>query len=92
MVFTYLDTFGQDKEMVAELKNAYRKGGLGDVKIKTILCDALEELLSPIRQKRQEISNHMVDEILLAGNLAAQKAAAQTLSQVKQAMGINYLR
>ena len=33
MVFTYLDIFDSDKQKVAELKEHYQAGGLGDVKI-----------------------------------------------------------
>jgi tryptophanyl-tRNA synthetase len=52
-VFTYLDAFCKDKEKVEELKAQYRKGGLGDVKIKKFLIEVLEEELAPIREKRK---------------------------------------
>lgn len=92
MVFTYLDVFGTDKEKIQELKEHYRRGGLGDVKIKRYLIDVLEAELAPIRARREEFAknpDHVMD-ILRQGSLAAEKVAAETLSEVKSAMGINY--
>lgn len=92
MVFTYLDVFGKDKEKIQELKEHYRRGGLGDVKIKCYLIDVLEAELAPIRARREEFAknpDHVMD-ILRQGSLAAEKVAAETLSEVKSAMGINY--
>ena len=56
MVFTYLDVFGKEKEYIEELKEHYRHGGLGDVKIKRYLIDVLEEELAPIRRRREELA------------------------------------
>lgn len=92
MVFTYLDVFGTEKEKIQELKEHYRRGGLGDVKIKRYLIDVLEAELAPIRARREEFAknpDHVMD-ILRQGSLAAEKVAAETLSEVKSAMGINY--
>ena len=88
MVFTYLDVFGTDKEMKAH----YRRGGLGDVKIKRYLIDVLEAEFAPIRARREELEKDpsAVMEILRKGSEEAAKVAAQTLSEVKSAMGINY--
>ncbi|AYW44952.1 tryptophan--tRNA ligase [Tetragenococcus koreensis] len=92
MVFTYLDVFAQDKAYVQELKEQYQKGGLGDVKIKRYLIDVLDEVLTPIRARRQELAQdpQYVMDLLKDGSLAAEKIAAQTLDEVKTAMGINY--
>lgn len=92
MVFTYLDVFAQDKAYVQELKEHYRKGGLGDVKIKRYLIDVLDEVLTPMRTRREELSQNpdYVMNLLKEGSLAAEKIAAQTLDEVKTAMGINY--
>ena len=92
MVFTYLDVFGRDTEKIAELKSHYQAGGLGDVKIKRYLVDVLEEMLSPIRTRREDLAKNpdYVMSILKAGSESAEKIAAQTLSEVKTAMGINY--
>lgn len=92
MVFTYLDVFGKDKEYIEELKAHYRRGGLGDVKIKRYLIDVLEAELAPIRTRREEFAKdpQAVMDILKRGSIEAEKIAAQTLSEVKNAMGINY--
>ena len=52
-VFQYLDVFGEDKRHIAELKERYQAGGLGDVTVKQYLFEVLDELLSPIRQRRR---------------------------------------
>ena len=56
MVFTYLDVFGKDKAYIEELKEHYRRGGLGDVKIKRYLIEVLEAELAPIRSRRLEFA------------------------------------
>ncbi|MDT2757779.1 tryptophan--tRNA ligase [Enterococcus asini] len=92
MVFTYLDVFGQDKAHIEELKNQYRAGGLGDVKIKRYLIEVLEAEFGPIRARREEFAKDpgAVMEMLKQGSLNAEKIAAQTLAEVKGAMGIQY--
>lgn len=92
MVFTYLDVFGTDKEYIAKLKDNYRCGGLGDVKIKRYLIDVLEAEFAPIRTKREELAKDpaAIMEILQKGSQQAEMVAAQTLAQVKEAMGIAY--
>ena len=92
MVFDYLDIFSQDQNKVAKLKEEYQKGGLGDVKIKLYLNEVLQELLSPIRKRRQsfEREEEYLKEILKSGCLLAEKKADNTLNEVKEAMGINY--
>lgn len=92
MVFTYLDVFGKDKAYIEELKEHYRRGGLGDVKIKRYLIDVLEAELAPIRARRLEFAKdpQAVMEILRQGSLQAEKVAAATLDDVKKAMGIQY--
>ena len=92
MVFTYLDVFGKDKDYIEELKEHYRRGGLGDVKIKRYLIDVLEAELAPIRARRLEFAKdpQAVMEMLRQGSLQAEKVAAATLDDVKKAMGIQY--
>lgn len=92
MVFTYLDVFGKDKAYIEELKEHYRRGGLGDVKIKRYLIDVLEAELAPIRARRLEFAkdSQAVMEMLRQGSLQAEKVAAATLDDVKKAMGIQY--
>lgn len=92
MVFTYLDVFGKDHEHIEELKNQYRAGGLGDVKIKRYLIEVLEAEFGPIRARREEFAKDpgAVMEMLKQGSLNAEKVAAETLAEVKRAMGIQY--
>ena len=92
MVFSYLDVFGTEKEYIEELKAQYRQGGLGDVKIKRYLIDVLEAHFGPIRARREEFAKDpsAVMEILRQGSLKAEKVAAETLDEVKRAMGIQY--
>ncbi|GMA07474.1 tryptophan--tRNA ligase [Tetragenococcus halophilus subsp. flandriensis] len=94
MVFTYLDVFAKDKAYVEELKKQYRNGGLGDVKIKRYLIDVLDEELTPMRERREAFAQdpQYVMDLLKEGSLSAEKVAAQTLDEVKTAMGINYFR
>lgn len=90
VVFAYLDAFHLDKEEVASLKAHYKKGGLGDSILKSLLTKTLEEFLEPIRQKRAEITMNYVKDVLVEGTSNAQKVAQDTLNEVKNAMGINY--
>lgn len=92
VVFTYLDIFDEDKEKVAELKEHYRRGGLGDVKIKRYLNEVLQEFLEPIRARREEYAKdpEFVMNMLKEGSEKAERVAAETLDEVKSAMGINY--
>ena len=91
-VFMYLDAFGEDKDKINELKEHYQRGGLGDVKVKRYLNDVLQEFIRPIREQRKhlEADKAYVYEVLKKGTLNARKVAAETLSEVKQAMGIEY--
>ena len=92
VVFTYLDVFDQDKKGVAELKEQYQKGGLGDVVLKKRLTKVLIDLISPIREKREEYAKNpkMVMDILERGIEEARKEARQTMSEVRKALKINY--
>lgn len=92
MVFEYLDIFATDKNEVEQLKQHYREGGLGDVKIKNYLNEILQETLLSIRLKRNEFEKDdaYLMEILKAGSLKAEERATKTLDEVKRAMGINY--
>ena len=100
-VFTYLDAFCKPDDLglywpdfssLDELKAAYEKGGIGDVKVKKFLEKILNAELEPIRQRRKEYEKDIpaVYEILKKGSERAEEAAAQTLSEVKKAMRIDY--
>lgn len=92
MVFTYLDVFADDKQKVQELKEQYRAGGLGDVKIKRYLNEVMQAKFDPIRQRRKEYAKDLsaVYDILQKGSEKANEVAAQTLHEVRAAIGINY--
>lgn len=92
MVFTYLDVFDPDKQKVAELKQQYQHGGLGDVKIKRYLNDVLEAVLQPIRKRRETYAQDLpaVYQMLQEGSAKANTVAAQTLQEVRDAIGVNY--
>lgn len=94
VVFTYLDIFDKDTAKVQELKDHYRHGGLGDVKIKRYLMEVLNAELAPIRQRRAEFAKDLpaVMDMLKAGSERANQVAAQTLDEVKDAMGLNYFK
>lgn len=92
MVFTYLDIFDKDKDKVAELKEQYRAGGLGDVKIKRYLNEVLEAELGPIRARREEFAKDIpaVYAMLKEGSEKANEVANKTLEEVRRAIGVNY--
>src|SRR6185437_2295027 len=81
-VFAYLDAFDTNAQKVSELKEHYTKGGLGDVTLKKYLIEVIEALLTPIRDKRLELSKNKdeVLNILKQGSLAAKEVAATTLA------------
>ena len=100
-VFNYLDAFCKpehferylpDYANLDELKAHYTRGGLGDVKVKKFLNNIIQEELEPIRKRRKEYEKDIpeVYNILRKGTEAAREVAAQTLSEVKSAMKINY--
>lgn len=100
-VFTYLDAFCRDEHFerylpeyscLQELKDHYTRGGLGDMKVKKLLNNVIQEELEPIRQRRREYEKDIPEiyNILKRGSEIAREAAAQTLSEVKSAMRINY--
>lgn len=102
-VFTYLDAFCNDDDFseflpdyknLDELKDHYRRGGLGDVKIKKFLNNIIQKELSPIRQKRKEYEKNIPEifDMLLKGSEQAREVGAETLEKVKSAMGINYFK
>ncbi len=92
VVFEYLDIFDPNVEEVAELKKQYKKGGLGDVVIKKRLIGVLQDFITPIRERREDLAKDptYVMKILEEGTKKAREVAGQTLREVKQAMKIDY--
>lgn len=100
-VFTYLDAFSSDEDFAEflpdyknldELKDHYRRGGLGDVKVKKFLLNVINKELEPIRARRHEYEKDIpeVYNILKRGTEAAYAVAQDTLDDVKAAMKIDY--
>ncbi|MBQ2128384.1 MAG: tryptophan--tRNA ligase [Prevotella sp.] len=100
-VFTYLDAFSTDEDFknfwpeyqnLDELKDHYRRGGLGDMKCKKFLNEVLNQFLEPMRQRRHEFEQDIPEiyNILKKGTEKARETAAQTMSEVRSAMRINY--
>lgn len=91
-VFTYLDAFAQDKAKVEEMKEHYKRGGLGDVKVKKYLNEVLQAELEPIRARRKEYEKNIdyVYEMLKTGSEKAREKASNTIHEVREAIGINY--
>ena len=99
--FIYLDAFATDEHFAKyapeyanldEMKAHYERGGLGDMKVKKLLNAVMQETLEPIRQRREEFAKDIpaVWDMLYAGSQEAKARAAQTLSEVKTAMKIDY--
>jgi len=100
-VFTYLDAFCKKEDFAEylpeytdldELKAHYQRGGLGDMKVKRFLNSILQAELEPIRNRRKEFQKDIpyLYEILRKGSEKAESVAAETMADVKRAMGINY--
>ena len=100
-VFTYLDAFADDEDFAEfwpefktldELKDAYRHGGIGDMKCKKLLNNVLNKMLDPIRQRRHEFEQDIPEifNILKKGCECAREDAARTMDEIHKAMRIDY--
>ena len=100
-VFTYLEAFSKPEDFVKflpeyksldELKEHYTRGGLGDMKVKKFLANVMEDTLAPIRARRAEFEKDIpaIYEMLKKNCETARNEAADTLSEVKSAMRMNY--
>ena len=100
-VFTYLDAFSCDQDFadfwpeyqnLAELKEHYTRGGLGDMKCKKFLNEVLNKFLEPMRQRRAELEQDIPEicNILKKGTEQAREVGAQTMDEVRKAMRIDY--
>lgn len=99
--FIYLEAFSTDEHFqkylpeyanLDELKTHYERGGLGDMKVKKFLNAVMQEILEPIRLRREELAKDIpaVWDMLYKGGEEARAVAAQTLAEVKKAMKIDY--
>ncbi|AMO97265.1 tryptophan--tRNA ligase [Collimonas fungivorans] len=92
VAFLYLDAFDPDQAGLAEMKAHYVRGGLGDSLVKARLEACLQDLLAPIRARREELAKDKghVMQILKEGTAKAREVAAKTADEVKAALGLTY--
>jgi tryptophanyl-tRNA synthetase len=88
VVFSFLDVFDPNPEQVQELKEHYRRGGLGDGVLKQRLTGVLEDFIAPMRERRQRYANDPAEVLRIChqGSLKARETAQKTLSEVRKAM------
>jgi len=85
-VFIYHDLFNPDKDEVEDLKTRYKTGKVGDVEVKKKLAKAINAYLEPIRQKRADLSDSVVEDIIRTGAKKARKVAGETMGKVKKCL------
>ncbi len=87
-VFIYHDAFNSNKKEVADLKERYKNGQVGDVEVKEKLHVVMSEFLKPIRDRYQKYESDMpkVEEILDEGTQKVRKIVQETLKEVKEKM------
>jgi tryptophanyl-tRNA synthetase len=92
VVFKYLEIFDTNKKELNELKKQYEKGGLGDVVIKKRLIEIIENIIKPIRERRENLAKDpdKVMKILENGTIEARKYAQKTMEEVREKIKINY--
>jgi tryptophanyl-tRNA synthetase len=90
VVFTYLDAFDQDRAALDELKTHYRRGGLGDGKIKRRLEDILQALIGPIRERRAQLAKDpaYVLNVIRGGTEQARSRTETTKREVVEGLGL----
>lgn len=90
VVFTYLDAFDPDGQAVSELKSHYRRGGLGDMKVKKRLEELLESVIAPIRKRRESFAQDPAEvlRVLKIGTHSGNSLSKRTLTAAKDAMGV----
>jgi tryptophanyl-tRNA synthetase len=91
-VFLYHDAFNDNVAEVEDLKARYRAGTVGDVEVKTRLASALNAVLEPMRERRQQALARpgWIREILFEGSARARQTAADTMARVRDAMKVSY--
>jgi len=89
-VFAHLDVFHQNKNELNDLKTRYKKGRVGDVEVKRLLAETLNNHLAPLRERRKEYISQpkRLMEILYSGTVKAKFEAQQTLEEVYGKMGL----
>ncbi|MTW13670.1 tryptophan--tRNA ligase [Pseudoduganella eburnea] len=92
VAFIYLDAFDTDKASLQEMKDHYVRGGLGDSVVKKRLEAVLQDMLAPIRARREELAQDKgyIMQVLKEGTMRAREVAARTTDEVKAALGLSY--
>ena len=92
VAFMYLDAFDTEKDALAEMKAHYVRGGLGDSIVKKRLEVVLQEMLAPIRARREALAQDKgyVMQVLKDGTMKAREVAAKTADEVRAALGLSY--
>jgi tryptophanyl-tRNA synthetase len=91
VVFEYLEHFDKDHVGLRDLKENYTRGGIADSLVKRRLANALIDLIEPIRRRREELQRDpaYLEQVLQEGTERARTVAANTLREVRDAIGIN---
>jgi tryptophanyl-tRNA synthetase len=90
VVFTYLDAFDEDRAALEELKAQYRRGGIGDSKIKRRLEDILQALIGPVRERRTQLAKDpaYVLDAIRSGTEKARSRTEATKREVVEGLGL----
>lgn len=102
-VFMYLEAFSTDEHFskylpefknLNDLKTHYEQGGVGDVKIKKFLANVLNDVLTPIRERRAIYENNIeaVYKMLEEGSIKARAKSEEVLTRVRKAIGVEYFK
>lgn len=102
-VFMYLEAFSTDEHFakylpefknLEDLKTHYEQGGVGDVKIKKFLANVLNDILTPIRERRAIYENNIeaVYKMLEEGSKKARAKSEEVLTRVRKAIGVEYFK
>lgn len=102
-VFMYLEAFSTDEHFtkylpefknLEDLKTHYEQGGVGDVKIKKFLANVLNDVLTPIRERRAIYENNIeaVYKMLEEGSKKARAKSEEVLTRVRKAIGVEYFK
>jgi len=89
-VFIYHDAFNSNRGEIADLKERYVRGKVGDVEVKTKLAHAINRLLDPMRERREQYASQsgFVEELIYSGTRRTRKEAQETLQLVRTSMGL----
>ena len=88
-VFAWLDVFGSDRERIGEMKRRYETGTIGDVEVKALLADVVNEILEPMRERRERFAEPgLVDRLIVEGTAQVRLETQATVLATKKAMGL----